>query len=44
MYDLPITELLTRIKKFQNGMAAQDIAGALILQNTDLYWRAVPGK
>lgn len=31
-------ELSTRIKKLQNGMAARNIAGALILQNTDLYY------
>ena len=38
MFTPPVTELSARIKKFQNAMAAEDIAGALILQNTDLYY------
>ncbi len=38
MHTPPVAELSARIKKFQDKMAAQDIAGALILQNTDLYY------
>lgn len=38
MHTPPVAELSARIKKFQKGMAARDIAGALILQNTDLYY------
>ncbi len=38
MYSPPATELAARIKTFQNRLADRDIAGALILQNTDLYY------
>ena len=38
MYTPPVVELSARIKKFQKGMMDRDIAGALILQNTDLYY------
>lgn len=34
----PVAELSARIKKFQKRMADRAIAGALILQNTDLYY------
>lgn len=34
----PVTELSARIKKFQKEIMARDIAGALILQNADLYY------
>lgn len=38
MLTVPVTELAARINKFQKEMAAQDIAGALILQNIDMYY------
>lgn len=38
MLSTPVAELSARIKKFQKGLAARDIAGPLILQNTDLYY------
>lgn len=38
MHTPPLAELSARIEKFQKGMAAQDVAGALILQNTDIYY------
>jgi Xaa-Pro dipeptidase len=34
----PVAELSVRIKKFQDSLAANDAAGALILQSTDLYY------
>ena len=36
----PREELETRIRRFQTKLAAQDIDGALILQNTDLFYFA----
>jgi len=38
MHTIPVTEISARIQKFQKEMAAREISGALILQNTDLYY------
>ncbi|MFO7559410.1 MAG: Xaa-Pro peptidase family protein [Desulfobacterales bacterium] len=38
MHNVPKTELESRIKKMQFRLAENDIDGALILQNTDLYY------
>lgn len=38
MHTIPVTELSARITRFQKEIAARDIDGALILQNTDLYY------
>lgn len=38
MQTTPVSELSARITKFQKVMASRDIAGALILHNTDLYY------
>lgn len=38
MHTTPATELSARVKRFQKEMAARNIAGSLILQNTDLYY------
>ncbi len=38
MFAPPVAELSARIKKFQNHLKTRDIVGALILQNTDLYY------
>ncbi len=35
---IPSAELAARVKKFQQEMTARNIVGALILQNTDLYY------
>ncbi len=37
-HNIPKTELESRIKKMQSRLAENDIDGALILQNTDLYY------
>jgi Xaa-Pro dipeptidase len=36
----PAAEIAGRIERFQNYLSTQDVAGALILQNTDLYYLA----
>ena len=38
MYITPVAELSARIRRFQKEMAVKDIAGSLIVQNTDLYY------
>lgn len=38
MHAVPVAELAARVQRFQAAMAAREIAGALIMQNADLYY------
>ncbi len=37
-HNIPKSELKSRIRKLQSGMVEKNISGALIMQNTDLYY------